>query len=45
MPSKEKKEKPCDPKYYGKGVNNCGNTIRGLEELKAKLKEKKKNED
>ena len=31
--------KPCDKKYYGDGVSGCGNCIRGLEEIKAKLKE------
>ena len=34
------KHKTCDPKYYGSGVKNCGNSIRGLEELLKKMEEK-----
>jgi len=37
--------KPCDKKYYGDGVSGCGNCIRGLQEIKARLKEIKKNEN
>jgi diaminopimelate epimerase len=38
------KYKTCDPKYYGSGVKNCGNGIRGLEELLKKT-EGKTDED
>ena len=38
------KYKTCDPKYYGSGVKNCGNGIRGLEELLKKM-EGKTDED
>lgn len=29
-----------NPKYYGPGVNNCGNKIRGFEKLVTKKGEK-----
>lgn len=35
---KKKKYSTCDPKYYGKGVKNCENTIKGLDKLKEKIK-------
>lgn len=39
------KHKSCDPKYYGEGVNNCGNSIRGLDAVLDKLKEEKTDEN
>lgn len=32
-----KKYNTCDPKYYGSGVNNCENSIKGLNELLSKI--------
>lgn len=40
-----KKYNTCDPKYYGSGVNNCGNGIKGLDKLLSKIGEGKENED
>lgn len=35
----------CDPKYYGSGVNNCDNGIKGLRELLDKIKKESADED
>ena len=37
--------KNCDPKYYGSGVKNCLNGIKGLDKLKVKGGEEEKDED
>lgn len=34
----KKNTNTCDPKYYGKGVNNCDNTIKGLDKLELENK-------
>lgn len=39
------KNKYCDKAYYGNKVNNCGNTIRGLDEVLAKMSEQEKSEN
>ena len=39
------KYKSCDPKYYGAGVNNCGNGIKGLEAILEKIKKENTDED
>lgn len=38
-----KKYNTCDPKYYGSGVSNCDNGIKGLDKLLSKIGEE--NED
>ena len=40
-----KEYKSCDPKYYGRGVKNCGNNIKGLDKLLEKLEKEEKDED
>lgn len=40
MAAKKDKKDVCDPKYYGAGVSNCGNGIKGLDELLEKMKGK-----
>lgn len=40
-----KKYNTCDPKYYGSGVNNCENGIKGLRELLDKIKKENADED
>ena len=40
-----KKYNTCDPKYYGSGVNNCDNGIKGLRELLNTIKEENKDEN
>ncbi len=40
-----KKYNTCDPKYYGSGVNNCDNGIKGLRELLDKIKKENADED
>ena len=37
--SKYNRVKTCDKKFYGKGVTDCGNTIKGLDLILAKIKE------
>lgn len=37
--------KQLDPEYYGSGVNNCGNYIRGFENLPIKLKKKEEKDE
>ena len=39
-----KKYNTCDPKYYGRGVKNCGNSIKGFEKLDKLIKKEKKDE-
>lgn len=43
--SGKKSKDNCDPKYYGSGVSNCGNSIRGLDELLAKIKKENGDEN
>jgi len=40
-----KKYTTCDPKYYGSGVSNCDNGIKGLRELLDKIKKESADED
>lgn len=40
-----RKNNTCDPKYYGSGVNSCGNSIKGLRELLDKIKKENVDED
>jgi hypothetical protein len=40
-----KKYNTCDPKYYGSGVNNCENGIKGIRELLDKIKKENADED
>ena len=40
-----KKYNTCDPKYYGSGVKNCGNGIKGLDKLLSKISGGEENED
>lgn len=37
MAKKGRYIKKCDPKYYGGGVNDCSNTIRGLDKILEKI--------
>ena len=39
-----KKYNTCDPKYYGSGVNNCENGIKGIRELLDKIKKENADE-
>lgn len=34
-------KKNCDPRYYGAGVTNCQNGIKGLDKLKVESEEVK----
>ena len=40
-----KKHNTCDPKYYGSGVNNCENGIKGIRELLDKIKKENADEN
>lgn len=40
-----KEYKSCDPKYYGRGLHTCGNSIKGIDKLLEKLKKGEKDED
>lgn len=42
---KKNKKNTCDPKYYGNGVNNCGNGIRGFDKILKKLNKEEIKED
>ena len=37
-------KKNCDPKYYGSGVNNCLNGIKGFDKLKVESEKGEDNE-
>jgi len=39
------KQKKLNKKYYGENVNDCGNHIRGFENIPVIKKEKEENED